>query len=278
MGIQNKAELNPKNIEKILGKIRTKGIRDLEVAKEFLQLLTDTQEWTSQECKNFCKSMFIHYIKDKDDLKLILFVSGFANETYGYMKNAATRRKEFLDELEKTDANNKHYMSDPETLRRSVEQSILKNVAERMYVDFESGLLPKLIEEWVSGEKILNAEGLLSIQSQDVNISNDIVERNININIEEKAILNINVHNKGGICEISRQEQTAQVHSHSFLGTNIPVDEIFLSSDEPILRQGSFYQIKATVLPIEAIGSPLNCKFRYRCCYCFNNGNGFSPR
>lgn len=256
LSIKNKDGLNVDAIQKILKKIRTKGAGDPKPAKELLQLLSGNSGRTNQECKNFCRSMFIHYIKDKDDLKLILYVSGFINDTYEYMDTATARRKAFLDELETTDIENKHYMADADTLRRSVEPKILKSIAKKIYTDFESGLLSKFIKEWVS-EKT-DVESLFSAAPQDVNISNDVVERNININLEEAAVLNINVYNRGGFCEVSEREQTTQIQHHFPLTSNVPVDEIFLSSDKPVLKQGVFYQIRATVLPKEAINAPLN--------------------
>ncbi len=134
------------SIEKLLGTVRTFGMRRNEAAESILSAVTGKKGWSHEQGIDFYEFILRHYIDDVAMLEMILAVSGCL-DGYRIVNTATKRREKYLDYLDKNNASSEYKGKDPETLRKT-EDDLLATIAERMQEDISNKKMPYLIRMW----------------------------------------------------------------------------------------------------------------------------------
>lgn len=138
-------DMDEVSILKYLQAIRNQRTNNTTVTKQFLEKLTEKQEWTEEQCHIFFESLLRYYIKDEKDLDLMLAVSGLKEDYKSPKLSAAKRREKYLDFLSNNDLED---VSSGALEKR--EQKLLKQIAFDLKLDIDCGKINKLFSAWVS--------------------------------------------------------------------------------------------------------------------------------
>ncbi len=134
------------SIEKLLGTVRTSGMRGNKAAEDILSFVTGKESWSHEQGINFYEFILRHYIDDDAMLEMILAVSG-CSDGYRIVNTATKRREKYLDYLDENNVSSEYKGKDPETLRKT-EDDLLVTIAERLQEDISNKKMRHLIHLW----------------------------------------------------------------------------------------------------------------------------------
>lgn len=137
------------SIFEYLKNIRNQKTNDTSVTKQFLEKLTEKHEWTDKQCHEFFENLLRHYIRDENDLDLMLAVSGLKDGYKEPKLTAAQRRERYLQFVMD---NNLRNVTTPSGLLKQ-EKPLLVQIASDLKADIDDGKIGELLSVWVPGAK-----------------------------------------------------------------------------------------------------------------------------
>lgn len=128
------------SIATLLKSIRSKKPNSIKATHDLARILIGQNDYTDDQCKDLYEFILRHYISDKQQLDLLLAVSGIS-EKYRHFSALGERREHYLNSVgdQKTT---------PDALRMR-ENKMLEEVAKILQEDLVRGRIPALIAMWV---------------------------------------------------------------------------------------------------------------------------------